>query len=303
MNKILVIQTRIGIGDQCIFLPCIHQIAKKNKSYEMHLLTKKRSCAKDFLKDYKFIEKIFYLPDERGLKLNFSIIKLLRQNKYQKCFIMHYGIRYYLLSLLANIKKIFFYGLIKKKENIVERSQKSTKKWLNDKNLNFNPIIFDEKIIRKKNQITLGIGGSGLSKKWDIEKYIQLAKLINTKKKIEILLAGGPEEISDSKYIKKKLSNLKISAISLCEKKIVECVDPLSQSIMYIGNDTGFMHLSGVFGVKTFGLFGDTPINYSSYNRNIIPILPEGYKKISHGSNAMDKILVKHVYKQIKKFI
>ncbi len=75
MNKILIIQTRIGIGDLCVFLPCIHQIAKKNKNFEIHLLTKKRSCAKDFLKYDKYIDKIFYLQNETGLKLNVSVFK------------------------------------------------------------------------------------------------------------------------------------------------------------------------------------------------------------------------------------
>ena len=82
MKKILVIQTRVGIGDLCVFLPCIHQIAKKNEDFELHLLTKKRSCAKDFLKYDKHIKKIFYLPEASSIKLNFFIFKLIKQNGY-----------------------------------------------------------------------------------------------------------------------------------------------------------------------------------------------------------------------------
>ena len=299
MNKILIIQTRIGIGDLCVFLPCIHQIAKKNKNFEIHLLTKQRSCAKDFLKYDKYINKIFYLPEETGLKLNFSIIKILRQNRYQKCFIMHYGLRYYLLSLLANIKEIYFYGMIKKNESIVEKSQKSTKKWLNDRNINFEPLIFYNKSVKKKNLITFGIGGSGLNKKWNKEKFIQLAKLISNQKNIEILLAGGPEEINDAAYISEKLDELNISSISICEKKIADCMDFLSHSNMYVGNDTGFMHLSASLGLKSYGLFGDTPPDYASYNKKIVPILPESENYITHGSMMMNRIEPEHVFKKI----
>ena len=300
MNRILIIQTRIGIGDLCVFLPCIHQIAKKNKNFEIHLLTKQRSCAKDFLKYDKYIKKIFYLPEETGLKLNFSIIKILKQNRYQKCFIMHYGLRYYLLSLFAYIKEIYFYGIIKRNESIVGKSQKSTKIWLNDKNINFEPVIFYNKSVKKKNLITFGIGGSGLNKKWNIEKFIQLAKLINIQKNIEILLAGGPEEINDAAYISEKLNEFKISSISICEKKIINCIDFLLQSSLYIGNDTGFMHLSASLGLKSYGLFGDTPPDYASYNKKIIPILPEGENYITHGSMMMNKIEADYVFKKIK---
>ena len=299
MNKILIIQTRIGIGDLCVFLPCIHEIAKKNKNFQIHLLAKKRSCAKDFLKFDKYIDKIFYLPDETGLNLNISILKFLREHKYQKCFIMHYGLRYYLLSLLTNIKEIYFYGLFKKNESIVGRSQKSTKKWLNDKNINFEPIIFHNKEFKKINQITFGIGGSGSSKKWNIEKFIYLAKLINDQQKIKVLLAGGPTEIDDAAYISKKLNDRKILSISLCEKKIAECMDFLSYSKIYVGNDTGFMHLSACLGVKSYGLFGDTPSDYGSYNDKIIPVLPEGENDITHGSMMMNKIEPEHVFKKI----
>ena len=153
MNKILIIQTRIGIGDLCVFLPCIHQIAKKNKNFEIHLLTKQRSCAKDFLKYDKYINKIFYLPEETGLKLNFSIIKILRQNRYQKCFIMHYGLRYYLLSLLANIKEIYF--LLKEKKYKIS----GAKKFFKNKRFNKSFEVVDklnnikEKLIEIRDQL------------------------------------------------------------------------------------------------------------------------------------------------------
>lgn len=299
MKKILVIQTRVGIGDLCVFLPCIHQIAKKNKDFELHLLTKKRSCAKDFLKYDKHVKKIFYLPETSGILLNFFIFKLIKQNEYKKCFIMHYGLRYYFLSILANVKEIFFYGVVKKNENIVKKSQRSTIQWLGGHPLNFRPIIFYQQKLKQKNQIIFGIGGSGLNKKWNIEKFIQLAKLINSEKKVEILLAGGPDEVNDALYIKKKLNEINISTKSLCEYKINECIDFLVQSKIYVGNDTGFMHLSASLGLQSYGLFGDTPPNYASYNKKIVPILPQGEKIITHGSMMMNRINPDYVFKNL----
>ena len=77
-------------------------------------------------------------------------------------------------------------------------------------------------------------------------------------------------------------------------------MDILSQSTLYIGNDTGFMHLSASLGLKSYGLFGDTPPDYASYNKKIIPILPESENYITHGSMMMNKIKDDYVFKQIK---
>ena len=53
---------------------------------------------------------------------------------------------------------------------------------------------------------------------------------------------------------------------------IKESLDEISGASFYVGNDTGFMHLCGSIGIKSFGLFGDTPINYVSYNKLILQI-------------------------------
>ena len=211
---------------------------------------------------------------------------------------MHYGLRYYLLSKLANIKEIFFYGVLKKNENIVKKSQRSTIQWLGSYPLNFRPIIFYQQKFKQKNQVIFGIGGSGLNKKWNIEKYIQLAKLINSEKKVEILLAGGPEEANDALYIKNKLNEVNIGAKSLCEYKIDECIDFLVQSKIYIGNDTGFMHLSASLGYILMDYLEIHPLIMHLIIK-IIPILPKGEKIITHGSMMMNRINPDYVFKNL----
>lgn len=299
MEKILVIQTRPGIGDLCVFLPAIHAIGKNLKHYDLHLLTKKRTCANEFLYNDNIIKKIIYLPETKGLKLNIEIIKILKKENYSKCYIMHYGLRYLLLSSLSGIKNNFFYGFRKKKESIVKKSQDSVKKWLNIEQVNLKPNIDLDFQFEKKNQIILGIGGSGFNKKWKISNFIELAKKIHKKYQSSFIIAGGPIEIKDANEIRQSLQELNINSISICEKKIRETLKYLVESKLYIGNDTGFMHLSGCLGVKSYGLFGDTPPDYSSYNDNIHAITPQGFKNITHGSAMMEDIKVEYVFDQI----
>ena len=72
---------------------------------------------------------------------------------------------------------------------------------------------------------------------------------------------------------------------------------------MYVGTDSAFMHLSAGLGVKSFGLFGDTPTNYSEYSNLIEPIIPEGYTNIGHDSKAMNDITIEKVCNKVENFI
>ena len=87
------------------------------------------------------------------------------------------------------------------------------------------------------------------------------------------------------------------------DKKFEKVDIGIKNSKIYVGTDSAFMHLSAALKVKSFGLYGDTPVNYAEYSDFIIPILPIGYETISHDSNAMEKISADHVYSQISDFI
>ena len=105
--------------------------------------------------------------------------------------------------------------------------------------------------------------------------------MLNEKNNFRYIIAGGKNEIKDCDYIIKNLKLKNIDAISLCDLNIKSTLPFLASSKFYVGNDTGFMHLSGCLGIKSFGLFGRTSTNYCSYNDNIFPIsLPEDQELI-----------------------
>ena len=134
------------------------------------------------------------------------------------------------------------------------------------KNINYECKLFFPKNNENKNNIIIGIGGSGPTKKWKINNYLSLINKLN-KKYIDskFIIAGGAEDIENFQFLKKNFN--KKNLLSLCNLNIEEAISFIVSSKMYIGNDTGFMHISGMLGVKTFGLFGDTPINYAEYNK------------------------------------
>ena len=177
------------------------------------------------------------------------------------------------------------------------------KKWLQDHNLSSQTrIIYPQNNSKDNNQIIIGIGSSGPTKKWPTENYIELIKKINNKN-IKFYLAGGNNDI-ENQIANKIINAVKENKVeSLCSLSIEEIMPIINSSKLYIGNDTGFMHLSAGLNVPTIGLFGDTPLSYANYTKNILPIIPENFKTVGHNSMAMNQITVAQVLNEVKKFI
>ena len=309
MNKGLIIQTRPGVGDLCMFLPYIRQIKEHNKDFAFTLVTKKRTAAKQILKYDQSINQIVYLEDETiattKSKINnfFKLLSFIKKNNFSKIYIMHFSIFWFLLAKISGIKNIYKYGILKKNVDIYLNALEQNKRWLQDPNLSSQTkIVYPQNNSKNNNQIIIGIGSSGPTKKWPTENYIELIKKINDKN-IKFYLAGGNNEI-ENQIANKIINEIKENRIeSLCSLSIEEIMPIINSSKLYVGNDTGFMHLSAGLNIPAIGLFGDTPLSYAKYNKNILPIIPENFKTVGHGSMAMNQITIGQVLNEVKKFI
>jgi heptosyltransferase-2 len=177
------------------------------------------------------------------------------------------------------------------------------KRWLQDNNLSSQTkISYPPNNSKNNNQIIIGIGSSGPTKRWPTENYIELIKRINNKN-ITFYLAGGNNEI-ENQIANKIINEAKENRVeSLCSLSIEEIMPIINSSKLYVGNDTGFMHLSAGLNVPAIGLFGDTPLSYANYTKNILPIIPDNFKTVGHNSMAMNKITVSQVLDEVKKLI
>jgi heptosyltransferase-2 len=309
MNKGLIIQTRPGVGDLCMFLPYIQQIKEHNKDFAFTLVTKKRTAAKQILKYEQSINQIVYLEDETiaitKSKINnfFKLLNFIKKNNFSKIYIMHFSIFWFLLAKISGIKNIYKYGILKKNVDIYLNALEQNKRWLQDNNLSSQTkIAYPQNNNKNNNQIIVGIGSSGPTKKWPTENYIELIKRISNKN-ITFYLAGGNNEI-ENQIANKIINESKENIIkSLCSLSIEEIMPIINSSKLYVGNDTGFMHLSAGLNIPAIGLFGDSPLSYANYSKNILPIIPENFKTVGHNSRAINKITVNQVLNEVKKFI
>ena len=309
--KVLVIQPKIGMGDMVIYLPYIHAISKKYQT-PVSILVKENSRANQLLSNDKHIKEILILDRTKnnsgahdGLLGFFKLSKDLRFKKFDKVFIFNSSLRYLLISKIAGIKNISQYPLFRKKDNIVTSAKIFTENELNtivttQPSLNLNKKKFEED---KRNfsenfkHICLGISASGPTKRWHIKNFIKLCVQINEKKPSKFYLAAG---LNDQDLIQEVLnSKIGKNCISFKDLKINETLPIIKNCDLYIGNDTGWLHIASALGIKCVALFMDSPVQaYGKYSNNINVIIPEGETEetTTHDTLGAEKIPFEKVF-------
>ena len=298
--KILCINARKGIGDQVLFTSYIQAISKKFKT-PVSLLAKDNSRAKDLFAEDNHINEIIILGKEMdGVGGMLKLTKDLKKRNFDKIFIFNSSLRYNLVARLAGIKSINQYPLFKSKDNIVLSAKIFTEDIIN-KVVSTEPNL----IIKKTNNnldknfkhLCLGVSASGPTKRWDINNYIKLAEKINDKIKCKFYIAGGKNDID---LINKfKNSNVGKNSFSFEKMTIKESLQIISDCDLYIGNDTGWAHISVALKVKALTIFCDSPVAaYGSYSSKMITVEPEGVLKgaTTHDTLGKDKISFDEVY-------
>ena len=312
--KVLVIQTRYGIGDMLIFLPYLKAISQKT-GVKVSILAKETSRASQLFKDEIFLDEVIKLDGTNDKILGFSkLAKEIKSKNFDKVFIFSGSIRYRLLAFFSGIKEIYQYPFFISKDVIFQTAKIFTENYVNkilstEPKLNLNPKSIED--AKKKYNLTsnvknvvLGISASGPTKRWGIENFINLAIKLNKIQNCKFIIAASK---NDQKIIDKiKNSEIGKNCFSLENLSIQEILPIIKNCDLYIGNDTGFMHISSALGIKSLGIFVDSPAySYSGYSDNITAIVPVGetLESTTHDTLGKDKISFEEVFEKTKKYL
>jgi len=151
-------------------------------------------------------------------------------------------------------------------------------------------------------------------KNWPLNNYAKLInKLIDSKADIKsVIILGSYNEREECEDLKKKIK-IKEVVNYAGKANISEIYAILRNCKMFIGNDSGLMHLAAVSGIKTLGLFGPSKVeNYSPWGDQAYFIrttktyddlvLTKTYSRHDN-SNLMKSLSVEKVYKKVMKII
>ena len=305
--KILTINQRFGMGDMVILLPYIHAISKKFNT-PVSLLAKESSRASDLLSEDEHVNEIITLDREKdGLSGFFKLSKELKKRNFDKVFIFNNSLRYNLVSRFSGIKSINQYPLSFRKNNMVLSAKTFTEN-VTGQNVSTEPTLIIKKssnnFDKNYKHILFGVSASGPTKIWDVENYIKLAEEISKKVECKFYIAAGP---NDFNLIKKfKESDVGKDCVSFEKLSIKETLPIIKNCDCYIGNDTGFGHISVALKIKSLIIFMDTPIKvYGRYAPSLMSTVePEGENESTvHNTLGKKSISFNEVLEKTKNLI
>jgi heptosyltransferase II len=300
MSKALVIIKSMGIGDLCILISNIHAISKKIAK-PVTVLAQKNTRANAILKYDPHVKEVIEL-DKKEIKSFFGIIQKIKSKKFDQSYIFSDSMRFYLISRLSGIKENFHYNFFSKKgKNFFKTAKKFTEKILQIEIDSQSKIYFNENDMEKakkkfnisdeKKNIICGISASGPTKRWDIKNYIKLFENLNLKFKCKFFLAGGA---NDENLIREIMnSSVGENCVSFSKMTILETIPIISACKYYIGNDTGWGHISSGLNLKSLFLFMDSPPSaYGLYSKNISIVVPdnETIESCSHNTRGKNRM-------------
>lgn len=155
--------------------------------------------------------------------------------------------------------------------------------------------------------IVIHPGGPMLLKRWSKDNYVKIIKFLLDKYPVQILLVGGKVEHDLNQLIISLTNDQRVinlsGKVTLSQLAVV-----MKKASLFIGNDSGPMHIAAICGTKVIGLFGPTdPERFGPYGTKCIALrketnCPPCAKAICKISNyrCIDKISVEDVRKLIE---
>jgi heptosyltransferase-3 len=330
----MVFVYRIGsLGDSLVSLPALHYIKQKHKNEKIILLTKFFNSLNtwDVLKYSGIFDNVVFY-DKNILDF---IIKVRSFSK-DKNSILYYlppfrtklqVIRDKIVFKLCGIEIIK--GIDDAVQIIAKRDNKGNLLKLEKEYIRLINMIKEEEIYLPKPPllkplpehykkidkllndlddeyilIAVAPGTKMPAKQWNIDKFVELIKLINKNfNNLFFIVIGGKEDFKKGEYLESRIENVK----NFCgQTSIIESAALLERCKIFIGNDTGTMHLASIMGVPVLAIFSarDNPGKWEPYGENNIVIRKDVdcagcmLEVCDKNNKCLDLISVEEVYEK-----
>ncbi len=303
--KILFICSNL-IGDMILSSGVIRHFIDQNKDAKLTFVI--GPTAAPLLKNYKNIENIIIFKKR---KFNLHWLDIF-QKTYRTKWNIVVDFRSSAIShILKNNKKYIF----KKHQNIHHIEQLNSSFGFNCSNL-FIPISDEEKnkadhdLDKSFKHIVIFPGGNWAPKVWSADNFNEIMRLLLDKyNKIKFILVGSLKE--KNKFYNKLIAGIQedlIIDLFGCDLTLTSAF--MKKSNIFIGNDSGLMHLAVANKLRVISLFG--PTNDKIYGPcgidDIVIRTSESLNyfkslKIDENKSYMNSIKPETVVKECEKFI
>ena len=297
-EKILVIQLW-GIGETILTLPAIEALRNQYKKSNIDILATERNkeiyyknrCINNVkvLKLNPVSIELFILKNLRKYDLVIDMEEYLNTSSIIAFFTGKERIGYsqgirsnlYTKKIDYNDKQHVVYTFLDLLrplgiKNAVDRLPKLNYS-SNDKK-NIDNLLKKYSIGKKDFLVGFGVGAaeSAKSRMWPKERFAKLADYLIKKYRAKIVLIGNDEEKKLIEQLQDLMENKKSSFNAAGLINTREMFYLISLCKLFVGNDSGPMHVSTAQGVTTIGLFGcNLPVRFGPFGKNNYSI----YKK------------------------
>jgi len=105
------------------------------------------------------------------------------------------------------------------------------------------------------------------AKRWPLERYRELARRLVYESGVEVILIGGPDDVALNEHLLEGLDMPAGTILNIAGKtSIGQLAAQLERCALFIGNDSGPMHLAAAVGIPIIAIFGPTsPEEYGPY--------------------------------------
>ena len=100
--------------------------------------------------------------------------------------------------------------------------------------------------------VGVGIGGKMAVNRWPLERYERLIAALIEEYNVWPVVFGGPENAADGQYLVKQWSRGYAACGAL---GVREAISAISRCAVFVGNDTGTMHMAAMAGVSCVGVY------------------------------------------------
>ncbi len=152
-----------------------------------------------------------------------------------------------------------------------------------------------------------GTSKFGSYKQWPPLNYALLADMILDTYEANVVFTWGPYEFS---IVKEIVEKMKHKAIPACEtRSIKQLIELISHSSLFIGGDTGPLHIASILDIPVVGIYGPKdPEIYGPYNGKAIVIKKDVpcspcRKRTCSDPKCMTLILPEDVFPGVSKFM
>ncbi len=147
----------------------------------------------------------------------------------------------------------------------------------------------------------------GSYKQWPVSNYALLADKILESYEANLIFSWGPGEID---VVNEIVTNMKHKALVACEtKSIKQLIELIRRADLFIGGDTGPLHIASILGIPTVGIYGPKdPVIYGPYNGKAVVVRKELWcspceKRTCPDPECMTSILPEDVFHAVNKLM